>query len=427
MENKKLLIIGLDGVSWNVLHPMIEEGYMPFLKDSIGKGKSGVLKSTEPPITPTAWTSFMTGLEPEDHGVWGFRNFHFVNGRLEYELNNSSNMLNRNLWQIISAYNKKVCVINLPLTYPAFEINGIMVSGFPVPAGNRDKCTYPKDFLRELVEKVPGYQLIDYGQWASGLQRGIIFYVKKLDEMILQKTQLTTYLLERDNWDILMVHFQETDFIQHAFWHYIDSSHPLYTPEGFTKCAAFYHELDKQLSKIVSAAKGKGYSILFISDHGFQKCEYDIKINNWLFSEGFLCVRHDLKTSIASLMKRLAQRFFPHLKRKLTNENRKFGFTNQYLRSMINYDKSVAYGEVNSTNVALLHFFTNDPCIRRQVFDNLPALKTPEGKRIVAGIVPLKNTQSTYKVVFEQGIIASGTIVPRGKDGVSPVELIIHK
>jgi len=93
----------------------------------------------------------MTGLEPEDHGVWGFRNFHFVNSRLEYELNNSSSMLNRNLWRIISAYNKKVCVINLPLTYPAFEINGIMVSGFPVPAENGDKCTYPKDFLRELV------------------------------------------------------------------------------------------------------------------------------------------------------------------------------------------------------------------------------------------------------------------------------------
>jgi predicted AlkP superfamily phosphohydrolase/phosphomutase len=409
--NRKLLIIGLDGVSWNVLNPMIENGYMPFLKDFIRDGRSAILKSTEPPITPTAWTSFQTGLEPEEHGIWGFRNFSFIDGRLGYELNSSSSIRYRNVWQIISEHGKKVCVINLPLTYPPFEINGIMVSGFPVPAGNRCKCTYPEDFGRELMEKVPGYRFVDYGQWANGLRQGVDSFATKLSEMTSQKAQLTTYLLHRDKWDVLMIHFQETDFIQHAFWHYIDSSHPLHTQEGLVKCAAFYKELDRQLLRIVSTASEKGYSVLFISDHGFQKCVYDIRINNWLFSEGFLCIRRSLTTSVTSMVKKLAHSLFLEFKTKLINEKTKFGFMNHYLRSMINYDKSVAYVETNSTNIAFAHFITNDPELRRQFSESLMALKTPIGEKIIAKIVPMRDTPGIHKIVFEDGIVASGTSV----------------
>ena len=126
--NKKLLIIGLDGVSWNVLNPMIENGHMPFLRDFIKDGRSGILKSTEPPITPAAWTSFMTGLDSEEHDVRGFRNFQLEKGKFTYTLNNSSNIKHKSLWNILSENNRKVCIINLPLTYPPFQINGIMVS-----------------------------------------------------------------------------------------------------------------------------------------------------------------------------------------------------------------------------------------------------------------------------------------------------------
>src|SRR5687767_14919828 len=57
----KVLIIGLDGATFDVLTPLVEAGRMPNLKHLIETGVSGILDSTKPPITPAAWTTFMTG------------------------------------------------------------------------------------------------------------------------------------------------------------------------------------------------------------------------------------------------------------------------------------------------------------------------------------------------------------------------------
>ena len=68
----KLLILGLDGATWDVLNPLIAEGYMPRLSAAVKTGASGVLRSTTPPITPAAWTTFLTGKQPGIHGIIDF-------------------------------------------------------------------------------------------------------------------------------------------------------------------------------------------------------------------------------------------------------------------------------------------------------------------------------------------------------------------
>lgn len=73
--SKKVLIIGLDGGCWKVFDTFIERGYMPNLRALKETGVSGILKSTIPPITPAAWTSFQTGTKPGKHGIFDFIQF----------------------------------------------------------------------------------------------------------------------------------------------------------------------------------------------------------------------------------------------------------------------------------------------------------------------------------------------------------------
>ena len=70
--SNKLLVIGLDGASFNVLDPLIEKGHLPTISKLITGGVRSNLETTFPPITAVAWSSFMTGKNPGKHGIFEF-------------------------------------------------------------------------------------------------------------------------------------------------------------------------------------------------------------------------------------------------------------------------------------------------------------------------------------------------------------------
>ena len=72
MGSQRLMILGIDGASWDVLNIMIDRAVMPNLKKLISGGVSGTLASTVPPYTPIAWSTFATGMNPGKHGVFDF-------------------------------------------------------------------------------------------------------------------------------------------------------------------------------------------------------------------------------------------------------------------------------------------------------------------------------------------------------------------
>ncbi|MFN2185295.1 MAG: alkaline phosphatase family protein, partial [Anaerolineae bacterium] len=68
----KVLVIGLDGVTLDLLGPWIEAGELPNLQKLIQEGASGKLRSTLPPISSSSWSSFATGVNPGKHGLVDF-------------------------------------------------------------------------------------------------------------------------------------------------------------------------------------------------------------------------------------------------------------------------------------------------------------------------------------------------------------------
>ena len=119
---QKVLIIGLDGGTLDLILPWVKEGHLPALGQLIEEGISGPLQSSFPPLTGPAWSSFMTGKSPGHHGVMEF--FFRKTGTYQQVLNNRQNIDGRSLWRILSDSNCEVGIMGVPLTYPPEQVNG---------------------------------------------------------------------------------------------------------------------------------------------------------------------------------------------------------------------------------------------------------------------------------------------------------------
>ena len=153
---KRLLVIGLDGASFNVLDPLIENGHLKNLAGLIAGGARADLETTFPPITAVAWSSFMTGKNPGKHGI-----FEFV--RLDHDSRrelavNASFRQGSAIWDLLSDAGERVVVHNFPCTYPPRKVNGLMIADFMTPRGRKD-FTYPASLLSDLEARFGPYRL----------------------------------------------------------------------------------------------------------------------------------------------------------------------------------------------------------------------------------------------------------------------------
>ena len=68
----RVLVLGLDGLDHGLVRKMLLRGELPNLARLARQGGFASLETTAPPQSPTAWSSFITGLSPGHHGVFDF-------------------------------------------------------------------------------------------------------------------------------------------------------------------------------------------------------------------------------------------------------------------------------------------------------------------------------------------------------------------
>jgi predicted AlkP superfamily phosphohydrolase/phosphomutase len=153
----KVMVIGLDGATFKLLGPWMDEGKLPHLREIRDQGVSGTLKSSIPPATAPAWQCFMSGKNPGKHGV------HFFQVRKPGSYDQvpvfATSFRERTLWEILSEAGYRVLVLNVPFTFPPKRVNGVLISGFTTPPSRRQECCYPPELLAEIEAKFGEYPL----------------------------------------------------------------------------------------------------------------------------------------------------------------------------------------------------------------------------------------------------------------------------
>ncbi|HDH00835.1 MAG TPA: hypothetical protein ENG80_03375, partial [Nitrospirae bacterium] len=130
-KDRRFLVIGLDGATFDIIKPMLKEGRLPTFQKLMNEGAWGELRSTTLPVTPPAWASFMTGKNPGKHGAFGF--YSHKDGSYDTELATGLTIRAKKIWDYFDP-SKKIGLIDIPLTFPPEKINGCMISGMPVPS-----------------------------------------------------------------------------------------------------------------------------------------------------------------------------------------------------------------------------------------------------------------------------------------------------
>ncbi len=299
-KSPKVLIVSFDGGVWSNLLPIANAGLMPNLKKLIDSRAYANLESTIPPVTPPAWTAFMTGCNPGKSGVFDF--YEYQEGTYKPSLTTSKSIQVPTLWRLLSDKGVRVGVVDVPINYPPPEVNGFVISGWERPS-NKKIFTYPPELGNKLVEKLGDYPICLRTFDRQGTKD--VDFLNNLIDITKKVGDAALWLLETEPTDFFMVHFQTTDIIQHSFWPQIatfdfESEDPV-----LKKVWEFYRNLDNYLGMIKNVLNNEG-NFFLVSDHGFGPVKRRMAVNVWLRENGYLELKQDIATQLRTTVKSTA-------------------------------------------------------------------------------------------------------------------------
>jgi predicted AlkP superfamily phosphohydrolase/phosphomutase len=312
-KNRKILVIGLDGATFYILDKMIDSGLMPNLAKIITNGVRGELTSIITTNSAAAWISIMTGTGPGKHSIFEFRSCS-PNNLYHKTIVSSRSIKRPTLLQILSYKGKTVGSLNVPVTYPPPAINGFIVSGMLTPSITHP-ATYPKNLYSELIDAIGEY-IIDtpYIFYENRIEA----FIEDLQAMMLKRTEAIMYLWQRYKPDFQIAVIAALDRLQHCLWRYIDTEHPRYNPKASKRHAnhinQFFSNLDLCLKKVLQVIDNNT-TLFIISDHGFQACDLQFSINEWLANVGLLNYSSGRKSALIKYLKSLDSPVFWKLRR----------------------------------------------------------------------------------------------------------------
>ena len=279
----RLLVVGLDGGTDAVIG--LPDANLPNIAGVRAGGASATLTSTVPPITAAAWPSLMTGWNPGRHGMYDFRTLgierysrlwgaghsdSFEEGR---DFVTSSRWSGAAFWDQLDG---PVGVLSVPMTYPAWRVNGRMVAGFPLPDYGRNHTQPP-----ELAKDLP--PLLDFADRLGKLSDGELADRCRL--LVDRQREIVLRWLRDEDFEVIVVVFQSTDFAQHRLWKYLDRpGHPLREA-----LLAMYRSIDGLVGEARELLGADG-TVAIVSDHGFGPHPRTlVRTDRLLADAGLLC------------------------------------------------------------------------------------------------------------------------------------------
>ncbi|WP_251328620.1 alkaline phosphatase family protein [Haloplanus pelagicus] len=272
----KTLVIGLDGATYNVLEPLLDEGRLPNLQNLIETGTAGTLDSTVPPATYPAWKCYSTGQHPTKLGFHSFLGF--KQGNLEPASTDAPE-----IWDYVCEQGGTAASINMPTSYPASELDGFMTSGYVIGG---DDWIYPEE-MREFVEEEFDYRPeVSFPVHTELLAEDTAEARAEIRSVMQSRFELAKFALNELSLDFLQLTMYYTDTYQHFFWN---------QPEILNE---MWEYVDEQLGDVLDRVPD-GTNVFVVSDHGFERLDTGIfYLNRWLEKEGYLTLEGNETTGL---------------------------------------------------------------------------------------------------------------------------------
>jgi predicted AlkP superfamily phosphohydrolase/phosphomutase len=282
----KVAVIGLDSVPPEILFDKLMPK-LPNLSKMYKEGVHGKLRTCDPPITVPAWMVMMTGKNPGELGIYGFRH-RKGNAYKDGYIVNSAHVKERTVWEILSERGMKSVVLGVPPGFPPKPVNDVnTVSCFITPSQDK-QFTQPLGLREEVLKAADGRYIFDVTFRTE--DRDAI--KKELFEMTEKRFDVAEYLARTKPWDFFIMHEIGFDRLHHAFWKFFDPSHPKFVEGNKYRNIdlEYYSMVDGRIGRLMGMF-GEGCATMVMSDHGSKAMKGGFCVNQWLEQEGYLVLR----------------------------------------------------------------------------------------------------------------------------------------
>lgn len=288
MSSPRLVIIGLDCAEPSLVFERWRAD-LPVLARLMQRGSYGLLESCIPAITVPAWSCMLSGRDPGELGIYGFRNRSDRSYR-RMAIADSHAVRVPRLWDILGQAGWRVAVVGVPGTFPPQPVNGALVSGFLAP-NTGVPYTYPPELADQVAAWVGEY-LLDVPHFRADDKQRILRDIYTLCD---QRFTLAHKLLDHQQPDFLMLVEMGMDRIHHALWKHMDPAHPLHVPNSPLANAIhdYYRHVDRRIGELLARCDEQTV-VLVVSDHGARPLMGGICLNEWLLAEGYLALQQPL-------------------------------------------------------------------------------------------------------------------------------------
>lgn len=313
------LVVGVDGADWHLIRSLGAK--LPAFQRLMSEGIHGPLESVLPFATLPNWTTFLTGVNPGQHGVFDFttrRGYRvaFTGGTVR----DAPSVFSR-----LDALGKRCAVIGFPATWPPEELqHGVFISGWDSPVAFEADASFvwPRSLHGEITRRFGPMRFDDVDQFAQTDTRAWhSALADRLISKIERKTEMALWLLQSRAWDVFALYFGETDTAAHHLWSLHDPASPRYNAETSLRdqqgLFRVYAAVDEALLRLRHAS-GSSVELTVVSDHGSGGASTKVlSLNRYLADCGLLRFRDThTRSRAADLKDQVLQHLPPHLKER---------------------------------------------------------------------------------------------------------------
>jgi Flp pilus assembly protein TadD/predicted AlkP superfamily phosphohydrolase/phosphomutase len=287
----RLLVVGLDGLDWEILDELIAQGRVPNLARLIDEGVSAKLLTISPMLSPVIWTTVATGVEPSRHGVLDFL-VQDVSGTASQPVTSVQRRA-PTMWELLSRAGVDVGVTGWWASWPADPVRGYLVSdriayqlfGFRADPDDAQGKTWPPELyesIRSLIVSPDSIGWDDVTPYLAGARREEGEFDAEERQLI---DELRTLLASGRSYvgigqqlrstyqpQFEAVYLEGTDTIGHLFMPYRSPRLPGIEQKRFESFNGavdrYYETADRFLGELL-ADRGPEWTVLVLSDHGF--------------------------------------------------------------------------------------------------------------------------------------------------------------
>jgi len=399
------LIIGLDGADLELVFAL-GRSRLPNLFALLDRGVYAHQESVQPPATLPNWTTFLTGVDPGEHGVFDFTlrrgyRVQFTAGTIR----EAPTFLAR-----LDRLGLACCCVGFPATYPPERLeHGAFISGWDAPVSfEADRSFVWPSALHDLLTRRFGPLRFDeVDQFHADRPGWHAALGERLVDKIGRRLELARFLLAYRRWDAFAFYFGESDTASHYLWSLYDEGSPRRPASVSAReqsgLPRVYEALDAAVGQLVSDA-GPSAEITIVSDHGSGgSSDKVVYLNRALAEAGLLTFRAENRRG--ELVQRLKTFGLEGLAPRL--RDRVFRFAGALLPSLL--ESQARFGNIDMSRTLAfsdeLNYFpavhlnvrgreplgliepTDLPAVRARVVRALEALRDPYTNRPIVARV----------------------------------------